>query len=200
MLSGEPQQTSSQGQPRVDTVDYNWDVRPILSENCFQCHGPDEKSRRASLRLDQREGATSGPERRHRPRAIIPGDPDNSELIKRVTHLNVAARMPPSITNKTLTAEKIDVLRRWIVAGAPSKPHWSFISPQKPAVPQVTLAGRALTDIDRFIVRRLRREAMTLSPEADKETLINRVTLMLTGLPPTLAEVDGFLKDASPNV
>ena len=121
---------------RGDTVDYNWDVRPILSENCFQCHGPDEKSRRASLRLDQREGATTGPERRHLRRAIIPGDPDNSELIKRVTHLNVAARMPPSITNKTLTAEKIDVLRRWIVAGARDKPHWSFISPQKPAVPK----------------------------------------------------------------
>ena len=199
VLSGEPQQPSSQGQPRVDTVDYNWDVRPILSENCFQCHGPDEKSRRASLRLDQREGATRVLNADTGRRAIIPGDPDNSELIKRVTHLNVAARMPPSITNKTLTAEKIDVLRRWIVAGAQYKPHWSFISPQKPAVPQVTLAGRALTDIDRFIVRRLQREAMTLSPEADKETLINRVTLMLTGLPPTLAEVDGFLKDASPN-
>jgi hypothetical protein len=183
----------------VEAIDYNWDVRPILSENCFQCHGPDEKSRRANLRLDQAETATRVLNAQTNRRAIVPGDPDNSELITRVTQTNVAMRMPPASTNKTLTPDKIDVLRRWIAEGAHYKPHWSFISPTRPAVPQITIAGRALTDIDRFVLRRLQREGLQLSPEADKETLINRVTLILTGLPPTLAEVDAFLKDTTPN-
>jgi hypothetical protein len=179
-------------------IDYNWDVRPILSENCFQCHGPDEKGRRANLRLDERGGATRVLSEATGRRAIVPGDPDASEMFKRVTHANVAVRMPPSVTNKTLRPEQIDVLRRWIAAGAPYKPHWSFLPPVKPAVPTVTTAGRRLPDIDRFVVTQLRRQGLTLSPEADKETLINRATLILTGLPPTLAEVDAFLEDTSP--
>jgi hypothetical protein len=182
----------------VEPVDYNWDVRPILSENCFQCHGPDEKGRRAGLRLDQADGATKVLDARTGRRAIVPGRPDESQLIARITHANVAMRMPPAITNKTLTPEKIDVLRRWIAEGAQYKPHWSFITPQKTAPPSVAVGSPAITDIDRFIVRRLQRDGLRLSPDADKETLINRVTLVLTGLPPTLADVDAFLKDTSP--
>ena len=182
-----------------DRIDYNWHVRPILSENCFQCHGPDEKARRANLRLDERDGATRMLNANTGRRAIVPGDPASSELIKRVAHQNVAVRMPPTVTNKTLSTESIDILRRWIAEGAEYKPHWSFIPPQKVPAPRVTVAQRALTDIDRFVVQRLQREGLTLSREADKETLINRVALILTGLPPTLAEVDAFLKDTSPN-
>jgi hypothetical protein len=190
-------QTASAAAP--DRIDYNWHVRPILSENCFQCHGPDEKARRANLRLDERDGATRVLNASTGRRAIVPGDPSSSELIKRVAHQNVAVRMPPMVTNKTLSTESIDILRRWIAEGAEYKPHWSFIPPQKVPAPRVTVARRALTDIDRFVVQRLQREGLTLSPEADKETLINRVALILTGLPPTLAEVDAFLKDTSPN-
>src|ERR1043166_9480785 len=183
----------------TDPIDYNWDVRPILSENCFQCHGPDEKARRAGLRLDQAEGATRVLNEKTGSRAVVPGNPEQSELIRRISHPNVALRMPPAQTNKTLTPEKIETLRRWIAEGAGYKPHWSFISPSKPAPPQPVASTRALTEIDRFVVRTLQNEGLQLSPEADKETLINRVTLVLTGLPPTLAEVDAFLKDASAN-
>ena len=181
-----------------DPVDYNWDVRPILSENCFQCHGPDEKARRAGLRLDQSEGATRVLNEGTGRRAIVPGKPDESELIRRVSHENVAMRMPPPVANKTLSPEKVDVLRRWIAQGAEYKPHWAFIAPTKAAPPVVSIAGRPLSEIDRFVVRRLQREGLQLSPEADKETLINRVTLVLTGLPPTLADVDAFVKDNTP--
>src|SRR5688572_23588009 len=200
VVLGAAQQPVRSAQPAtpVDPVDYNWDVRPILSENCFQCHGPDEKARRANLRLDQGDGATRVLNASTGRRAVVPGDPDNSEMLKRVTHANVALRMPPSITNKTLTPEAIDKLRRWIVEGAQYKPHWSYISPQRSSAPIVARGDRSLTDIDRFLVRRLQREGLAMSAPADKETLINRVTLTLTGLPPTLAEVDAFVADTSP--
>ncbi|NOT27701.1 MAG: DUF1553 domain-containing protein, partial [Acidobacteria bacterium] len=178
-------------------IDFNWDVRPILSDNCFRCHGPDEKNRQAGLRLDTPEGAYAAL-RRPNTHAIVPGKPDESQIIFRVTHANAAVRMPPQVTNKVLSAEQVEILRTWITQGAQYKPHWAFIPPVKATPPQVT-ANRPLTDIDRFVIARLAREGMTLSPEADRETLINRVTLTLTGLPPTLAEVDAFLKDTSTN-
>lgn len=179
-------------------IDYNWDVRPILSDNCFRCHGPDEKARQVNLRLDTPEGAYAAL-RRAETHAIVPGKPDESQLIFRVTHESAAMRMPPRTTNKVLSAEQIETLRRWIAQGAEYKPHWAFVAPAKPVPPQVMAAHRVSNDIDRFILARLDREGLSLSNEADKETLINRVTLMLTGLPPTLAEVDAFLQDTSKN-
>ncbi len=155
-------------------------------------------ARRAALRLDQRESAVA-PRPGQQPRfAIVPGRPDDSELIRRVTHANTALRMPPSVTNKVLGTEQIETLRQWIAQGAEYKPHWAYLSPGKSAVPQVLSSSRARNEIDRFILNRLQREGLDLSREADKETLINRVSLTLTGLPPTLDEVDAFLKDASP--
>jgi hypothetical protein len=179
-------------------VDYNWDVRPILSDYCFRCHGPDEKSRQANLRLDTAEGAYAAL-RRAGTFAVVPGHPDTSQVIVRVTHENPAVRMPPRLTNKSLSPAQIETLRTWIAQGAEYKPHWAFVVPQKPALPPVTATGRVGNDIDRFILSRLEREGLPPSPEADRETLINRVTLTLTGLPPTLSEVDAFLKDARPN-
>ncbi len=180
----------------VVAVDYNWDVRPILSEYCFRCHGPDEKARRGGLRLDTAEGAYAalrGSAPRH---AIVPGDPEGSELVRRIESDTPALRMPPASTNKAPSAEQVATLRRWISQGARYKPHWAFLTPSMPALPPA--AGAAADAIDRFVASRLAREGLSLAPEADRETLINRVTLTLTGLPPTLAEVDAFVDDRSP--
>jgi len=178
-------------------VDYNWDVRPILSDYCFRCHGPDEKARQAGLRLDRAEGAYAAL-RRPGTFAIVPGKPAESQMIFRITHANVAVRMPPTVANKVLSPQQIEILRAWIAQGAEYKPHWAFMAPLKAAIPTVPVGPSVLSDIDRFVQARLDREGVTLSAPADKETLINRVTLTLTGLPPTLADVDAFLKDTSP--
>ncbi len=178
-------------------VDYNWDVRPILSDYCFRCHGPDEKARQAGLRLDHAEGAYAAL-RRPGTFAIVPGKPAESQMIFRITHANAAVRMPPQVANKVLSPQQIEILRAWIAQGAEYKPHWAFTAPRKAAVPAVPAAPSVLNEIDRFVQTRLARDGLKLSPPADKETLINRVTLTLTGLPPTLAEVDAFLKDTSP--
>jgi hypothetical protein len=178
-------------------VDYNWDVRPILSENCFRCHGPDEKSRMAGLRLDVPDVAYAELKSGKGRHAITPGNPGESELLRRVSAENPAARMPPRSVNKVLSADQIDTLKRWIAQGAQYKPHWSFMAPQKPVPPSLKQSARVVNGIDRFVLERLEREGLHFSVEADKETLINRVTLTLTGLPPTLSEVDAFLKDRS---
>ena len=173
-------------------IDYNWDVRPILSDNCFRCHGPDASSRQAGLRLDQKESAYA--------QAVTPGKPEESELIRRITSPDPSYRMPPSYSApKTLPAADVKTLTEWIRQGAVYKPHWAFIPPTKTMPPTSRLAGRGTSPIDRFILARLEKEGLMPSKEADKETLINRVTLTLTGLPPTLAEVDAFLADKSPN-
>jgi cytochrome c553 len=178
-------------------IDFNWDVRPILSDNCFRCHGPDEKNRQAGLRLDTAEGAYAAL-RRPGTFAIVPGKPAESQLMFRITHANAVVRMPPQITNKVITPQQVEVLRAWIAQGAQYKPHWAFMAPQRVAAPTVPPGPSVLNDIDRFVQGRLDREGLKLSAPADKETLINRVTLTLTGLPPTLAEVDAFLADKSP--
>jgi hypothetical protein len=195
----------------AERVDFNWQIRPILAENCLLCHGPDEKNRRANLRLDTAQGAYAAL-RRADIHAVVPRQPEASELIRRVTAGNAALRMPPASTKKTLTVEQVDLLRRWIAQGAEYTPHWALITPTLPAVPAAArgpaaaFALRASAPketgphvIDRFITQRLAREQLALSSPADRETLINRVSLTLTGLPPTLAEVDAFVADTSPN-
>jgi hypothetical protein len=189
---------SAQAPVAIPVVDYNWDVKPILSDNCFRCHGPDEKSRRAGLRLDNPDSAYAALSGRTERHAIVPGDPEHSELVKRITADTPAVRMPPASTNKTLTEQQIETLKQWIAQGAKYKPHWAYITPTRPVAPVVANV-RAMSEIDRFVVSRLSRDGLALSPEADKETLINRVTLTLTGLPPTLADVDAFVNDRSPN-
>ncbi len=177
-------------EPRVD---YNRDIRPVLAANCFSCHGQDVGSRQGNLRLDLRDAAISA---RPGQRAIDPGHPANSGLVKRVW-ANNALQMPPAASGHTLSQAQKNLLSRWVAQGAPYAEHWSFTPIRRPAVPR--LAGlQPSNPIDAFIRARLAREGLKPSPPADRATLIRRVSLDLTGLPPTPEEVDAFLKDASP--
>ena len=182
----------------ADDVHFNRDVKPILSQNCFQCHGPDDAHRAGGLRLDQRDAALKPAESGEA--AIVPNDPDNSELLKRVTSSDADLHMPPVDSGKVLTSEQIDVLQRWIKQGAKYEGHWAFEKVQSPAVPQVASENSASVSnaIDSFIIAKLQSQGMKPSPEADRVTLLRRATLDITGLPPTLAEIDAFLKDNSP--
>jgi len=178
------------------TVDFNRDIRPILSDNCFACHGPDEKARKANLRLDVRESALAPV--KSGAVAIIPGNASQSELIKRITTKDADDVMPPPKTGKKLTAAQVESLRRWIAHGAKYQEHWAFVKPERPAVPAIRNPKSALRNpVDNFIVDRLQKQGLSPSPEADRETWLRRVTFDLTGLPPTLAEIDAFLADKS---
>jgi hypothetical protein len=182
--------------PARPAVDFNRQVLPLLSENCFACHGPDEKQRKARLRLDTREGAFG--KLRGGGFAVVPGKPAESELVARITSEEPTEVMPPPKTGKKLTPEQVTLLRRWIDQGAPWSSHWAFTAPRRPPVPRVIGAGWPRNPIDFFILARLEREGLSPSPEADRIKLLRRVTLDLTGLPPTPAEVDAFLADQSP--
>ncbi|MFL5241753.1 MAG: PSD1 and planctomycete cytochrome C domain-containing protein [Gemmataceae bacterium] len=178
-------------------VDFNRQIRPLLSENCFACHGPDEKARKAKLRLDNREGAFS--KRKGGGHVLVPGKPEESELFLRIAAEEEEERMPPLKTGKRLTADQIELMRRWIKQGAEWSKHWSFIPPQRPALPLVNKSSWGRNGLDAFILARLEKEGLQPSPEANKETLIRRLTFDLTGLPPSPAEVDDFLADKSPD-
>jgi mono/diheme cytochrome c family protein len=175
-----------------DAIQYNRDVRGILADNCFACHGPDSAARKADLRLDKREAAVEMG-------AITPGQPDESELIARITSDDPELRMPPATTHKTVTPEQVDLLKRWIAAGAEYQPHWSFIPPVRPPVPQVTDAAWPRTPIDNFILSKLEAAGLAPAPEADRRTLARRASLDLTGLPPEPAVVEAFVNDTSPD-
>jgi hypothetical protein len=174
-------------------VEFNRDVRPILADTCFPCHGPDAARRKADLRLDVEAEALKDRGGRH---AVVPGAPGRSELFRRVTATG-RERMPPARTGRTLMPGQIGVLRRWIAEGARWQRHWSWIPPTRPPLPAVRERSWVRNPIDTFVLARLEREGLTPSPEADRTTLIRRVTLDLTGLPPTPAEVDAFLADSS---
>jgi cytochrome c551/c552 len=182
--------------PAPPDVDFDRQIRPLLSEHCYTCHGPDVAQRKAKLRLDTKEGAFG--ELRSGGRAVVPGKPDQSELVHRVSSTDADEVMPPPGKAKPLSPAEIDVLKRWVAAGAPWTQHWAFQAPVRPALPAVDDPRWPRTPIDRFILARLRREGLTSSPEADKSTLLRRVTFDLTGLPPTIAETDAFLADKSP--
>ena len=176
----------------MDKVEFNRDVRPILSENCFFCHGPDKGQRQADLRLDLRDEAVAT-------KAIVPGNTQASEAIVRILSDDVDFQMPPPDSRRTLTDRQREILRKWIEQGAEYEQHWAFVPLAVEEVPTVEHADWPRNDLDRFILTRLEREGLVPSPEATKETLIRRVTLDLTGLPPTLAELDLFIADDSPD-
>jgi hypothetical protein len=178
------------------SVDYNWDVRPILSQNCFNCHG--NSIRKAGLRLDQAETAYAELPESPGHHAIVPGKPEASELIRRITSTDPDFRMPPKDTHKTLSATQVATLIQWIKGGATYREHWAYLPPAVVEPAKTPFDARAINPIDRYIFATLQAKGMQPSPMADKETLINRVTLTLTGLPPTLEEVDAFVADTRP--
>jgi hypothetical protein len=182
---------------RAEAISFNRDVRPILADKCFACHGPEAASRKAGFRLDQRESAIGEAESGMTP--VTPGDPDASELVARITTDDESLRMPPADSHKTLTPEEIETLRRWIAEGAMWEAHWSFTPPVKSELPAVAHEYWPRGTIDRFILARLEQEKLTPAAEADQGHLLRRVTLDLTGLPPTPAEVDDFLADNRPD-
>lgn len=179
-------------------IRYNRDVRPILSDRCFKCHGPDAAARATNMHLDSREGsqialvaaASSG-------RAIDPGDPYGSEMVRRILSHDPAYHMPPPEANLTLTDEEKAILIRWIEQGAEYEPHWAFSPPVEPDAPDVDDGTWPRQPMDRFVLARLEAEGLAPQPEADRETLLRRVTLDLTGLVPTIEEMGAFLADSS---
>ena len=175
------------------TIVFNTQVRPILSDKCFACHGFDQQNRKAELRLDRAEDAYAD---RDGVKAIVPGDLAASEFWTRISSTDESEVMPPPESHKTLSPEEISILKQWIEQGAIYQKHWAFEPPVEHSLPEVQIADRKIENpIDAFIVKRLQREGLTLSPEADKETLIRRIAFALTGLPPTTAEVDAYLAD-----
>ena len=181
--------------PAAEPVDFARDVRPILSDRCFACHGPDEPSRKAGLRLDTEAGAKAA---RGQRTPIVPGNPAASELIRRVTQVQPALRMPPPYAGKKpLTEGEIATLRAWIEQGARWQSHWSFVAPQRPPLPAVRNTSWVRNPIDYFVLARLDREGLTPSTETDRARLLRRVTFDLTGLPPALTELEAFLADRS---
>ncbi len=179
-------------------IDFGRQVRPILSSRCFQCHGPDEDERMGGmdgLRLDTREGAL---EDLGGYAAIVPGKPEKSELLVRIADVD-DSRMPPADAGPRLAREEVDRLTRWIREGAPYSRHWSYEKPSRPPLPEVKDPSWVRNAIDRFILARLEKEGLRPSPGADRYTLIRRVSLDLTGLPPTIEEVDAFVGDPSPD-
>ncbi|WLD14205.1 PSD1 and planctomycete cytochrome C domain-containing protein [Planctellipticum variicoloris] len=182
--------------PLPEQIEFNRDVRPILSDACFQCHGPDKNQRQAELRLDQAAGYAGTNDK---PGAVIPHKPEASELFRRVTTAAPDEVMPPKDSGKTLSARDKEILRRWIEQGAEYQGHWAYLVPTRPAVPAATPAIPARNEIDRFIQARLAAAGLQPAAEADRVTLIRRLTFDLTGLPPTPADVQAFLQDARPD-
>lgn len=182
-------------EPLPKTVDFNRDIRPILSDTCFHCHGPDKAKRKADLRFDTEAGAFADLGGH---RAIEPGNLAKSEMYQRLIAQDENERMPPVKSGRKVTPRQIELIRLWIQQGAKWQKHWSLIPPVRPQVPAVKNAAWVRNPIDAFIVSRLEREGLAPSPEADKITLLRRVTLDLTGLPPTPAAVDAYLADQAP--
>jgi hypothetical protein len=183
--------------PIPDRPDWNWDVRPILSQNCFSCHG--QGIQKAGLRLDLQKSAYDPIPDDKNKRAIVPGNLRRSEVYKRITSTDPDIKMPPKEAHKTLSARDVAVIERWIAQGAQYKQHWAYIAPTVAKPKQTRWDNQAVNEIDRYIYAKLAQEGLSPSPEVDRETLINRVTLDLTGLPPTLEEVDAFVNDKDPN-
>jgi hypothetical protein len=177
--------------------DFNLEVRPILSHSCFRCHGFDDAARQAGMRLDRRESATKTAESGGTP--IVPGKPDESEVVSRIFSGDADMRMPPAAVNLDLTQAQKELLKRWIAAGAEYKPHWSFVPPKQVSLPKAKEARNAhwaRNPIDAFVLSRIEAAGLAPSPQADPYTLLRRVSLDLIGLPPTPAEVDAVLAEA----
>jgi len=193
-LTGTPDAAiRAQGAPAPASISFNREILPILANNCFACHGPDEKKRETKFHFDTQEGMFAK-------RGVIErGNAADSLLIEKITDPNPKDRMPPPESGHTLTSRQIELLRRWIDEGAKWDTHWAYVPPVRPELPPVSQASWVRNPIDQFILARLDREGLKPSPEADRETLLRRVTYDLTGLPPAPAEIDAFLADRAPD-
>jgi hypothetical protein len=180
-----------------DRVDYNFHVKPILSDRCYHCHGPDQGNRQADLRLDTKDGLFAAVASSDATHVVKPGELDHSAMAQRIATTDDDLRMPPPDSKLSLTAEEIATIRRWIEQGAQWKQHWSFIPLTGVAVPEVQRRDWPRNEIDRFVLARLEAEGLAPAPEASRQRLIRRVTFDLTGVGPTLAEIDQFLADDS---
>ncbi len=176
-------------------VEFAREIRPILSDACFKCHGVDSSKRKGKLRLDQKEHWFAA---RDGHALVVPGKPRESALFQRITHADHEELMPPPDEVRRLTPDEISTIRTWIAQGAQWQPHWSFVPLQSPPTPRLEESSWPLNPLDHYILRRLQDSGLTPSPSADKSSLLRRVTLDLTGLPPTLEELDTFLADTSP--
>lgn len=182
-----------------DVVDYNFHIRPILSDRCFKCHGPDAKKREAGLRLDTEEGAYAALKDSKGKHALVPGNPESSVLYARITTTDTAELMPPPSENLPLSSFEIKLIQKWIKQGAKYKKHWAFIPPIKQALPTVTDQSWPKQPIDYFVLSKMEQKGFSPAKEADKERLLRRVSIDITGLPPSTALQDKFLNDKSPN-
>lgn len=181
----------------LDSVDYNIHIRPILSDRCFKCHGPDANQRKANLRLDTREGALAALKDNPNAHVIVPGDADQSEVFLRISSSDTSIQMPPPKSNLSLTKNEIDLIEKWIEQGAKYKPHWAFIPPVQTALPKVDEEQWPANEIDHFILARIEASGLTPNQPADRERLLKRVSLDITGLPPSIGMQNSFMADQS---
>ncbi len=182
-----------------ETVDYNYHIRPILSDRCYKCHGPDGSKREAGLRLDTEEGAYAALKEDPSAHVIVAGDPLHSELYLRISSLDTSYLMPPPASNLKLSQREIKLIGKWISQGAKYKKHWAFLLPQKADLPKVNNARWPVNDIDYFILAAMEKQGLEPADQSDKETLLRRVCFDITGLPPTVSMQDRFLADNSAN-
>ncbi|MFO7826353.1 MAG: PSD1 and planctomycete cytochrome C domain-containing protein [Cyclobacterium sp.] len=178
-----------------DVVSYNFHIRPILSDNCFACHGPDANKREAGLRLDNEEGAYAALKENPGKHAVIPGDPKQSMLIQRIFSTDPGQMMPPPESNLTITAHDKNLIKKWIDQGAKYEKHWAFVPPEKQELPKNEMKGWSDHPIDRFTLAKMKANGLSPNPEAEKAHLLKRLSLDLTGLPPEMEEVKGFLNN-----
>ena len=183
----------------TDSVDYNLHIRPILSDRCFKCHGPDGNARKANLRLDSYEGAIAALKDEPTAHAIIPGDPASSEVYLRISSTDTSMLMPPVKSNLKLNENEIELIKKWISQGAVYKPHWAFIAPKQHEIPEVKREDWPQNEIDFFILAKLEQKNLEPNDIADKERLLKRLSFDITGLPPTIEMQERFLADDAEN-
>jgi len=175
-----------------EKISYNFDIRPILADKCFSCHGPDANKRQAGLRLDIAKEAYDALKEHPGAHAIVPFKPDSSQVYLRISSVDTSMMMPPPVSNLKLTAQEIELIKKWISQGAAYERHWAFTPPVKPALPDVQNKEWTKNEIDYFILQKLEKKGLKPNEEADKERLLKRVSLDLTGLPPDIATMDNL--------
>ncbi|MCE6991321.1 PSD1 and planctomycete cytochrome C domain-containing protein [Dyadobacter sp. CY323] len=193
--------TSSQAaeEKLPEQVSYNFDIRPILSDKCLACHGPDANKREAGLRLDDPQSAFKALQENPKAHALIAGKPELSQVYLRITTEDTALKMPPPASNLKLSQREVDLIEKWIKQGAKYEKHWAFVAPKKPAVPEVDREDWPKNEIDHFVLEKQEQKGLEPNGEADKERLLKRLSLDLNGLPPTLKMMDEFIADKSAN-